>query len=73
MPRYLLLLAAVAVAAPVARAQTDANDATEKALKAASLKAAPFIVTVDHRPRTEPESASLKRTLLVPCQADLFA
>lgn len=36
-------------------------------------KAAPFIVTVDHRPRTEPESASLKRTLLVPCQADLFA
>ncbi len=47
MPRYLLLLAAVAVAAPVARAQSDANDATEKALKAASLKAAPYIAKIE--------------------------
>ena len=36
-------------------------------------KAAPFIVTFDHRPRAEPESASLKRALTPSRQADLFA
>ncbi len=36
-------------------------------------KAAPFIVTLDHRPRAEPESASLKRALTPSRQADLFA
>jgi S1-C subfamily serine protease/dienelactone hydrolase len=46
MPRYLTLLAAVALVAP-AGAQDNANDATEKALKAAALKAAPFIAKID--------------------------
>ena len=36
-------------------------------------KAAPFIVTLDHRPRAEPESASLKRALTTSRQADLFS
>jgi putative DNA modification/repair radical SAM protein len=38
-------------------------------------KAAPFIVTLDHRPRAESEtdSAALKLRLIAPRQADLFA
>lgn len=47
MPRYLTLLAALALVAPAARAQTGANDETEKALKAAALKAAPHIVKIE--------------------------
>lgn len=47
MPRrYLPLLAALALAAP-AVAQDDANDATEKALKLAAQKVAPFIAKIE--------------------------
>ena len=43
-------------------------------LRIPTRKAAPFIITADHRPRAEAESTALRPQLAVkPVQADLFA
>ena len=47
MSRCPLLLVAVALLAPSARAQDGVNDAIETALKAAAAKAAPFIAKIE--------------------------
>lgn len=41
-------------------------------LRVAVGKVAPFVETIDHRPRVERESAALRARLVTPRQADLF-
>jgi len=41
-------------------------------LRVPTRKVAPFVVTVDHRPREQSESTQLRRQLVAPQQADLF-
>lgn len=41
-------------------------------LRVPTRKVAPFLVTVDHRPREQSESTQLRRQLVAPQQADLF-
>ena len=42
-------------------------------LKAPMKKAAPFVVLADHKPRAQPESSTLRRTLVQAQQGELFA
>jgi len=42
-------------------------------LRVPTRKVAPFVITVDHRPREQSESTRLRGKLLAPQQADLFA
>lgn len=41
-------------------------------LRVPMRKAAPFIITSDHRPRADAESSAVKRAIVAPRQADLF-
>lgn len=42
-------------------------------LRVPTRKVAPFVITVDHKPRAQSESTTLRRQLVAPQQADLFA